>query len=178
MGKWINRLKSEAGANIGPFAALVVVGPFAAGEEVDPHFFGGSLQLRRRKIVDLPQVRSADAAETIAQGGVAACGANHGVPLIPAGQQPCGTADGGLALTGALGRAPVHRVPALVGQRKCQAMGVGGVVRLAAYVDDHGHGGGAGGSGIGLRVVDLAVGTGYLALVVSRGLGQWAPSLS
>ena len=45
---------------------------------------------------------------------------------------------------------------------------VGGIVRPAAHVGYHGHGG----AGSILRVVDVAVGTDYLADILRSGLGQ------
>ena len=82
MGKWINRLKSEAGANIDVVADLIAAEPMAAVEEVAPGVAG--IVLRRRPVDVRLQVRTTDAAEAVAQGGVAACAvsAHHFVPLI------------------------------------------------------------------------------------------------
>ncbi len=79
-----------------------------------------SIELRTRPVVGRLQVRAADAAEAVAQVGVAACCGNHIVPLFLGGQLPCAASER-RCVCGAsrYGRTPVHL--ALVGQRECQA---------------------------------------------------------
>ena len=150
--------EGQAGADIDAILALQAYLPFAAAKFVSIRE-GINRALRTRPIDRRLHVRSADAAEAVAQGSVATGGVNHLVPLVLAGKFPCAAgyrrSVGG---AGGDGRAPVHL--AFIGQRECQDVGV-------INVANHGHCGHAAGQ-VGVIVV-LAIVADYLSQVGVAG---------